>query len=293
VTGWLIARDSQRSAFAADAEFNAYIDQALLWAQTGHRGNEPVSVMWGPTHMLPIWIHTDQLNLLRTPVAQAKTVEDLETFMETSNIAYVIVDEQMVNRMGSDRAAEWGIYETEEARLEIGDFPSDWALGFAGPEMPCQWCVFRRVSATPEIEPSNFVLGESIRLFGYEVQADTFRPGGQVVVTLYWESQQPVATDFTVFTQLLGPDFQLHGQMDRQPLSGHWPTSRWQPEQKFADKFVLDVNDTAPSGEYVLLVGLYDANTGQRLPVMANGERVQDDAIRLVILTMPGDVQLQ
>lgn len=287
ITGWLTAKGSQHNAFAADAEFNEYIDQALLWTQLGHHNNQSLTVMWGPTHMLPTWKHSNQLNLVRTPVAGVDGAEDLKAFMEASNVAYVIVDSQMIDRMGNTMAAGLGIHKVGDTRLEIGNYPSDWALGFVSPEMPCQWCVFRRISAAPPIEPANYKLGESIGLFGYESLADEFQPGGQVTITLYWVSQRPVATDYTVFTQLLGPDFQLHGQMDRQPLSGHWPTSRWQPGQKFVDKFVLKVDEAAPTGEYVLLVGLYDVNTGQRLPVTLKGGRLQDDAIRLLNLTIP------
>ena len=97
-----------------------------------------------------------------------------------------------------------------------------------------------------------------------------------MTVTLHWESLRPVSSDYTVFTQLLGPDLQLHGQMDRQPLSGHWPTSRWLPGQRYLDKFVIDVGETAPEGEYVLLVGLYDPVTGDRL-LLPDGS----DAVRL------------
>jgi hypothetical protein len=287
VTGWLIARDSLRNPFTADAEFNEYIDQALHWTQVGHPADRSVAVMWGPTHMLPTWKHSHQLNLLRTPVSGGDTVQDLTVFMAANNVTYVIVDQQMVDRLGKDRAAAWGIHSAGGNRLEIENYPADWALGFAGPEMPCQWCVFRRLAAAPPIEPAQYELGKSIRLFGYELLTAEFYPGGWVGVTLYWASQQPVDTDYTVFTQLLGPDFQLHGQMDRQPVSGHWPTSRWQPGQKFADKFLLEVSKTAPAGQYVLLVGLYDVNTGQRLPVTVNGARLQDDAIRLVNLEIP------
>lgn len=287
VTGWLIARDSQRNAFAADAKFNEYIDQPFVWTQMGYNDTQPVTVMWGPTHMLPTWKHSNRLNLVRTPVAEETNTKDLKTFMQANNVAYVIVDGQMVDRMGSQMAAELGIHKVGDVQLEIGDYPSDWALGFVSPGMPCQWCVFRRLSATPAIEPVNYELGQSIRLFGYELSTDKFYPGGQIVVTLYWASQQPVATDYTIFTQLLGPDFQLHGQLDRQPLSGDWPTSRWQPGQKFVDKIELEVDPTAPPGQYVLLVGLYDVNTGQRLPATQNGTRLQDDAIRLITLTIP------
>jgi 4-amino-4-deoxy-L-arabinose transferase-like glycosyltransferase len=291
VTGWLIAQGSQRNAFAADAEFNGYIDQPFVWTQTGHTG-EAVTVMWGPTHMLPTWKHSRQLNLVRTPVAEVKDSKELEAFMAAANVAYVIADRQMVDRLGSDMAAELGLRKSGDARIEFANYPSDWALGFVAPEMPCQWCVFRRISAaSPPIESANYMLGESIKLFGYEILADEFYPGGQIVVTLYWASAQPVSTDYTIFTQLLGPDFQLRGQLDRQPLSGRWPTSRWQPGQKFVDKFVLNVSEFAPTGDYVLLVGLYDVNTGQRLPVTTHGERLQDDAIRLVNLTIPAPPQ--
>ena len=293
VTGWLITRDSQRNAFAADAEFNAYLDESLLWTQTGHKPDASVTVMWGPTHMLPTWKHESELNLVRTPVAEVESLKDLDAFIQANNVAYVIVDRQMVDRMASKLVAELGIAASGDNRLTFSDFPPDWALGFVSPAMPCQYCVFRRLSAPPAIETVDYRLNDSIRLFGYEIMADEFHPDGQMVVTLYWESQQPVAIDYTVFTQLLGPDFQLHAQMDRQPLSGHWPTSRWRPGQKFVDKFELKISENAPPGDYVLLVGLYDANTGQRLPVTENGERLPDDAIRLQNLTMSANLALQ
>lgn len=294
VTGYLIGKGSLQNAFAADTKFNDFTDQALQWVQSGHDKEESVGVMWGPTHKLPVWRHTDQLNLIRTPVAEARTTDELEAFMAASNITYVIVDSEMIDRLGEENAAQWGIFRREDDRIELESYPSDWALGFTGPEMPCQWCVFRRLSAPPAIELTNYTLGDSIFLFGYELETDQFYPGGQLVVTLYWASLQPVSVDYTTFTQLLGPDFQLHGQMDRQPLSGHWPTSRWQPEQKFVDKFVLPIDEAAPIGNYVLLVGLYDGNTGQRLQAKDNDQPIHEDAIPLVHLPMSqAEVEVQ
>ncbi len=286
VSGYLMAQNSQKNPFTVDAEFNEYTDQALRWVQASHSRGDRITVMWGPTHLLPIWRHTNQLNLIRTPVSQAEDIDELNAFLERSDVTYVIVDSGMVNRMGGDNAAQWGIHKVENDRLELDRYPQDWALGYAGPEMPCQWCVFRRLTAPPNFERVNYLLGDSIFLFGYGLNEDHYQPGGQLVVTLYWASVQPVSTDYTVFTQLLGPDFQLHGQMDRQPLAGQWPTSRWRPEQKFVDKFVLDIDQAAPAGEYVLLTGLYDGQTGQRVPVTGNGEAVHDDAIPLTRLTI-------
>jgi hypothetical protein len=269
-----------------DAKFNEYTDQALRWVQAGHENDDPITVMWGPTHLLPVWRHTHTLNLIRTPVSQAEEIQELNAFLEQNSVTYVIVDVGMINRLGGDNAAQWGIRKVGNDRLELGVYPQDWALGYAGPEMPCQWCVFRRLAAPPAIERVDYLLGDSVFLFGYGLNQDHYQAGDQLVVTLYWASVQPVNTDYTVFTQLLGPDFQLHGQMDRQPLRGQWPTSRWRPDQKFVDKFVLDIDPAAPTGEYVLLAGLYDGQTGQRLAVTSNGQVVHDDAIPLVRLTI-------
>jgi 4-amino-4-deoxy-L-arabinose transferase-like glycosyltransferase len=279
ITGVVNAQAAQQDPFVADANFNDYNEQSLVWVRAGHSSSESVTVLWGPSHNLPIWRHTDFLHFVRTPLT-TETLEQLDAFLDANDVTYVVADGDMVRRR-PDLAADLGISLTEDERLEVKDFPGDWALGLAVPGMPCQWCVFRRVTAGPPIEPANFVLGDAIRLFGYELESDHLSPGGQLVITLYWESLRPVSADYTVFTQLLGPDFQLHGQMDRQPLSGRWPTSNWLPGQKFLDKFVIDVSETAPTGGYVLLVGLYDLNTGQRLPAVIDGERVPDDAIAL------------
>jgi 4-amino-4-deoxy-L-arabinose transferase-like glycosyltransferase len=273
------AQSAHQNPFVADTNFNEYNEQSLVWVRSGHADTESVSVLWGPSHNLPIWRHTESLHFVRTPLA-TETLDQLEIFLDANNVTYVIADADMVSRR-PELADDLGISLAEGERLEVKDFPSGWALGLAIPEMPCRWCVFRRISADPPIAPTDYVLGESIRLFGYDVQPDYVSPGGQLTVSLYWEMLHPVSTDYTVFTQLLGPDFQLHGQMDRQPLSGHWPTSRWLPGQRFLDKLVIDVSETAPEGEYVLLVGLYDLGTGQRLPVALNGERIPDDAIGL------------
>ncbi len=286
ITGVANAQLAQRNPFVADANFNKYNEQSLVWVRSGHSDTESVTVLWGPSHNLPIWRHTDFLHFVRTPLT-TQTLDQLEAFLYANNVAYVIADGDMAMRR-PELTHKLGISLTEGERLKVTDFPGDWALGLALPEMPCQWCVFRRISADPPITPIDYVLGDSVRLFGYELQPRNVSPGGQLTITLYWESLRPVNTDYTVFTQVLGPDLKLHGQMDRQPLSGHWPTSRWLPGQRFLDKFVINLSESAPEGEYVLLVGLYDLNTGKRLPVVINGKPVTDDAIALYRLEIGG-----
>ncbi|MCB0224079.1 MAG: hypothetical protein KDI02_10345, partial [Anaerolineae bacterium] len=84
-----------------------------------------------------------------------------------------------------------------------------------------------------------------------------------------------------VFTQLLGPDFQLHGQLDHQPIDNLWPTTRWQPGERLADRYDIPIDPNAPPGSYQILVGMYNGQTGERLPVSQDGNPVPDNAIRL------------
>ena len=278
VSGLANAQALWQSPFEADSAFGAENEQPLLWVRSGHtRG--PITVLVGAgSSSLPLWRHTDRLRFVRLPI-DMRTAEELEVFLRTRGVEYVIVDANMVERM--DRAAHdlLGVREIRGDRVELDTLPLNWALGLAYPDMPCRWCVFRRVADSPPTHAANFVLGEAIRLAGFDVVADDFRPGGSLTVTLFWESLEPVGSDYTVFTQLLGPDAQLHGQVDRQPLYGQWPTSRWQPGQRFVDKFVMEVAESAPAGEYAVLVGLYDLGSSQRMPAMAGEERVADDAI--------------
>ncbi len=269
----------QQNLFHADAAFNGDSEQPLLWVRSGHM-NAPVGVMVGPGNYLPTWRHSDLLHFVKYPL-DIKTPGDFDAFLSAEGVEYVIVDADMVDR--GRRAAKYllGVQGIDGDRVALGAWPSDWALGLAYPDVPCKWCVFRRMTDGFPTHTTSFVLGNAVRLVGYDVLADGFRPGGDVTVTLYWESLRPVETDYTVFTQLLGPDWQLHGQVDRQPVYGQWPTSRWQPGQRFIDKFVVRISETAPASEYLILVGLYDLTTGQRLPVVAGGEQLPDDVIIL------------
>ncbi len=286
VTGWYIARNAWQNPFAADAKYNDYSDQALVWVQTGHTKDQPVTVMWGPSHVVPTWRHSDFLQFIRTPAAQVDTIDRFSAFLNSNEISYIVVDREMLDRVEKNITSKLGFERQEEELLDIKSFPPDWALGFASPGLPCQWCVFRRVSAAPSITHVDYLFDNTVRLYGYEIEPSQFYPGGQLVVTLHWQAIGPATVDYTIFTQLLGPDYLLHGQLDKQPLSGLWPTSRWQPDQRFVDKFVIDVSEDAPAGAYVLLVGLYDLNTGQRAPVLLDGQLIPDNAIPLHHLSL-------
>ena len=71
--------------------------------------------------------------------------------------------------------------------------------------------------------------------------------------------------DYTVFVHLLRADGEFVAAFDAKPLGGLYPTSVWEPGELIADarELALDV----PPGDYLLQSGLYELESGARLPV--------------------------
>jgi hypothetical protein len=86
-------------------------------------------------------------------------------------------------------------------------------------------------------------------------------------LTLYWRSEVPLSTDYTIFIHLLNSQGDIVAQQDQPPLNGAYPTSLWQPGEIVTDNITVPVPANLPADTYCLIVGLYDLNTGLRLAV--------------------------
>lgn len=139
---------------------------------------------------------------------------------------------------------------------------------------------------TPPPVQLNAQLGRSIRLTGYGLNSLTLRPGEPVLLALYWQAGAPVSTGYTVFTQLIGPDGQVWAQWDNPPQAGRYPTTAWTPNDTVVDRYTLTPKAGAPPGNYRLLAGMYNPATGQRLPVMLNGQPQPGQAVELAVLSL-------
>ena len=94
-------------------------------------------------------------------------------------------------------------------------------------------------------------------------------------LALYWQSLYRADKNYTVFVHLLDEQGMMIDQHDGEPGNGRLPTSMWLPGEILADSHPLALPGT---GRYTLAVGIYDWQTGQRLPVTdASGERLADD----------------
>jgi len=126
------------------------------------------------------------------------------------------------------------------------------------------------------------LLGGVIRLTGYSLDApDT----SSLNLTLFWQSKIAPSTDYTVFLHLRDKDGNTVAQLDRQPLDGVYPTSRWQPGETVIDPVIFPLPEDLEPGTYMLFAGLYRPDTLERLPV-AN-DTTGENAIFLGEITLP------
>lgn len=265
-----------QNVFAQDRRFNDDAATPLGWLVRQSPGIETVA--WGPSgNSLPTWAYSDQLDVNRYP-PNADTLDDLTTNLISRDIDFVIVDSDMVAR---HRSIYKEVFPSDGTRVDIPAIPDGWALTYAYRAMPCDWCIFRLLDSRPAQHPVDVRLGDSIQLVGYDIDRTDLQAGDTLHLTLHWTADAPIEADYTVFTQLLGPDFQLHGQLDQQPINNLWPTSRWQPGERLADRYDIPIAAGAPPGRYQILVGMYNSQTGERLPVLQDGEPVPDNAVRL------------
>ena len=271
-----------QNVFAQDRQFNSDSATPLAWLSQQSPGLETVA--WGPSgKSLPIWAYSDRLEVRLYP-PDAENLADLTANLVSRDIDYLILDADMVGRYRDLLQAN---FASDGSRLDFAQIPPDWALTYAYRGMPCEWCIFRLLPGAPPQQPVDYRLGADgaaapIALLGYDLAEPEAQPGASLHLTLHWAALAPVAQSYTVFTQLLGPDLQLYGQLDHPPLDNLWPTSRWQPGDRLADRYDLPINPAAPPGDYQLLVGMYDPQTGQRLTITQNGQPIPDNAIRLV-----------
>lgn len=146
-----------------------------------------------------------------------------------------------------------------------------------------------RSFTVPEIErPLQLTIGERISLLGYDLSSEQVAPGGQLSLTLYWQATGELEVSYTVFTHLLDEKSQIRAQKDSIPGRGSLPTTSWMEDEVITDIYDLVVDADAPPGEYMLEIGMYDALTGQRLPINDDrGELIGDRVLLGPITVLP------
>jgi hypothetical protein len=150
-----------------------------------------------------------------------------------------------------------------------------------------------------DVSAADFRLGDHVTLTGYRLLAsspaevpahtspsqgempDRTIPGEIVQVQLRWTTDASLDAHYVVFLQALDEANHLAGQQDDEPAVA---TMDWRPGQPVADHHGLLVEPGTTPGEYRIIVGLYDAATGRRLPA-TSGDFVE---LGTLIVERPG-----
>jgi hypothetical protein len=170
----------------------------------------------------------------------------------------------------------WQRYRSREPAFQV-DF-----LG-----VPYVW-VYEALPSSLTVDAPDHLFGgrldSDIELIGYDWQDEWIVPGTSIPLYLYWRTGQPLATDYTVFVHLHGPDGGLLAQCDSPPLGGTRPTTGWAPGEVVGDMCDVVLPEDAPQGQYQVFVGMYAWPSLERLPARAaDGADLPDG--RLPLLT--------
>jgi 4-amino-4-deoxy-L-arabinose transferase-like glycosyltransferase len=125
--------------------------------------------------------------------------------------------------------------------------------------------------------PLTVNFGDRVLLLGYDVDAAALKPGNVLNLTLYWQALSEMDISYTVFTHLLDNGERIWGQKDGVPVRGMRPTTGWLSGEVIVDAYEIEVAVAAPAGWYTPEIGLYDAATSERLPLLdAEGQTIGD-----------------
>jgi len=128
--------------------------------------------------------------------------------------------------------------------------------------------------------PQEAILGDKVRLLGYNMESG-FRPGDNVHLTLFWQCLAEMEQSYTVFVHLVDGGDNIVAQKDNPPVDGFYPATRWKPGEIIRDQYDLIISPETPLGRYRIEVGMYLAETGERLQMLSNDGSVRDDKVML------------
>ncbi len=127
--------------------------------------------------------------------------------------------------------------------------------------------------------------GGDITLLGYDLSASTVRDGDTLRLDLYWKAQHPLPTVLSSLAHVIDPDFNIYAQQDNIHPGNH-PTPLWEPDKYVKDTHRLTIPPATPPGDYPIEIGIFDPNSGQRLPVLTESEGNRGEVFVLPPITI-------
>ncbi|MBN1956269.1 MAG: glycosyltransferase family 39 protein [Anaerolineae bacterium] len=158
------------------------------------------------------------------------------------------------------KVEQWGsLWERYAARAPERE------VAFGG--VPYAWLYPAASPATPPEHSLPSELGARYRFLGYDLRSTQAAPGDRIPLVLYWQAIEPAEEDLSIFLHLLGPAGELIWQDDGAAAHGARSPWSWAAGETIVDPHTIPLPPDLPAGDYLLVTGLYDWRTGERLPV--------------------------
>jgi len=136
---------------------------------------------------------------------------------------------------------------------------------------------------------TSLTFGNAIRLSGFTMpQGLQYQPGEVVPITFAWETQKAVSVDYVVAWFIVKDDRAIPPiqGMDSMPTANFNPTTSWQPHELIWDNHALVLPETVPAGNYDIWLVLYAAGSGGTQRLMVRGDRVLEDTIGVLPISI-------
>ena len=158
--------------------------------------------------------------------------------------------------------------------VELAWFKKIWGMHQAAHEP--------RTFTRPDMEhdiTANFA--DLVELRGYTLEPR--EPGRPLHVQLLWHSLTHIPESYTVFVHLTDSRGKIWGQQDSIPGEGTLPTTAWVPGEYIRDRYTLHSPEQVSGEALRLAIGLYNADTGERLGLIDASGRVHDNSVLVEI----------
>jgi hypothetical protein len=137
---------------------------------------------------------------------------------------------------------------------------------------------FAKIDTDPQ--PANPLSGDfdgQIMFHGYTLSSPAsstgekkISPGDHVPLTLIWQAQTQLNTDYAIFVQLRDAANTTLASADHQPYQGLIPTSSWPAGSVIQEVTWLQLPPGIPPGSYNIYTGVYRPDNLERLPLRAD-----------------------
>ncbi|RME44086.1 MAG: hypothetical protein D6796_12235 [Caldilineae bacterium] len=196
--------------------------------------------------------------------------------------------EEATRRQLADRYRPAGtIFADGEPRIRLfvkeadGPPPADYRLEDLAPRFDAAATPARFTQHNRPQMTLNARFGETATFTGFDLSGQRVKPGETLSVYLYWQSLAPSQTRYRVFVHL--GENPVWSQHDDDPVC-RLPTTEWRAGQQGRGHFRLVPPPDMPPGDYPLVIGLYNPDTFERLPIFDAAGQPVGDSLTLAVI---------